>query len=382
MDELVITLLIVFTGIVLIPWISRRIHLPVIVTEIIFGIVIGRSLLNLIPQNMIIDFFSAFGLAYLMFLGGIETDFGKMHGRVLKKAAAVVAASVMVPFTAGFLLSFMVRVNPFLLGTIFCTTSLGLTLPMLRGSCYRPQFARLLLASVVLVDIISLFLLAFVLTGVQGSINASFFYSFTVIVTLFLLPWLIRRRKLRRKITSKLSRYSLFNIELRLAFALIFLLAAISISLGFHAVIGGFVAGLIVSEILPHKLLQAETLQGFGYAFFIPMFFIFTGANVNLQAVFSDLSNIAALMVIVVAAILSKIVGVGITARLSGFRLKESLALGVFHSGRLSLIVAAADISIRLGLIGEDVFSMLIILAIISATMAPLLAGRLLPPGG
>ncbi|MFC1964299.1 cation:proton antiporter, partial [Chloroflexota bacterium] len=177
MDELIVTLLIVFTGIMLIPWIARRIHLPVIVTEIIFGIIVGKSLLNLIPENTIINFFSAFGLAYLMFLGGIETDFGKMSGRILKQAATVVSASVIVPFVAGFLLADMVKVNPSLLGTIFCTTSLGLTLPMLKGNRYRPQFARLLLASVVLVDIISIFLLAFILTGVQGSINISFFYS-------------------------------------------------------------------------------------------------------------------------------------------------------------------------------------------------------------
>jgi CPA2 family monovalent cation:H+ antiporter-2 len=380
MDELAIPLLVVFAGIVLIPPLARKTGLPVIVVEIIFGMLIGRSLFNLIPDHEIIEFFSSFGLAYLMFLGGIETDFAKLTNRALKQALMVVAVSIAVPFVTGFLLADWVGVNRFLLGTIFCTTSLGLTLPLLKSSQFRPRFARILLTSVVLVDIVSLFLLAFVMSGVQGSITADYSYSFLIILALFFLPWLIRKRKLRRKITLKLSKDSLFDIEVRLAFALIFILAAISAQLGFHAIIGGFIAGLIASEVLPRKILREEKLQSFGYGFFIPMFFIFTGARVNLPGVFADVSNLIVLIVIVAAGILSKIIGVGVVAKFTGLKIRESITLGLLHSGRLSLIIAAADISIRLGLISENLFAMLIILAVVSATMAPALGRRVLRP--
>ncbi len=380
MDDLAIPLLVVFAGVVLIPPIARKTGLPVIVAEIIFGMFIGRSLFDLIPDNEIIDFFSSFGLAYLMFLGGIETDFAKLTNRALKQAFIVVAVSIAVPFITGFLMAGWVGVNRFLLGTIFCTTSLGLTLPLLKSGHFRPRFARVLLTSVVLVDIISLFVLAFVMSGLQGSITAHYSYSVLIILALFFLPWCIRKRKLRRKITLRLSRDSLFDIEVRLAFALIFVLAAISAQLGFHAIIGGFIAGLIASEVLPHRILKEEKLQSFGYGFFIPMFFIFTGARVDLPGVFSDISNLTVLLAIVAAGIFSKVIGVGIAARFSGFKIRESIALGIFHSARLSLIIAAADISIRLGFISENLFAMLIILAVVSATIAPAVGRRVLRP--
>jgi CPA2 family monovalent cation:H+ antiporter-2 len=380
MEDLAIPLLVVFAGVVLIPPIARKTGLPVIVAEIIFGMLIGRSLFDLIPDNEIIEFFSSFGLTYLMFLGGMETDFAKLTNRALKQALMVVAVSIAVPFVTGFLLADWVGVNRFLLGTIFCTTSLGLTLPLLKSGQFRPRFARILLTSVVLVDIVSLFLLAFVMSGVQGSITAHYSYSFLIILALFFLPWLIRKRKLRRKITLRLSRDSLFDIEVRLAFALIFLLAAISAQLGFHAIIGGFIAGLIASEVLPHRILKEEKLQSFGYGFFIPMFFIFTGSRVDLPGVFSDISNLTVLLALVGAGIFSKVIGVGIAARFSGFKIRESIALGIFHSARLSLIIAAADISIRLGFISENLFAMLIILAVVSATIAPAVGRRVLRP--
>ncbi len=378
MESLAITLVIIFAGIVALPAISRRIGLPVIVTEILFGIVIGSSLLNIVPDHPIIEFFSSFGLIYLMFLAGLETDFGRMHWRIVKRVTAIVIVSVSLPFLAGYFLSYWLNINPLIAGTMFCTTSLGIILPLLKDLPFGRRLSQMLLASVVLVDIISLFLLAFVLATVQNLLEISFIYSFVAIIILFLLPWLIGRKRIRRNITNRLFKKSYFDIEMRLAFALIFLLAAISNQLGFHSVIGAFVAGLLISEILPKTTLEEEKLQSFGYGFFIPLFFILTGARVNLPAIFSSVDQILVLLVIVVVGIISKAASVFIATKLSGLNTRNSAAFGLFHSARLSLIIAAADISIRLGIISQNIFAMFIILAIISATVSPALGKYIL----
>jgi len=374
MDSLALTLVIVFAGVVLLPPLARRAGIPVIVAEILFGIIIGKSLFNLVPDHPTIEFFSTFGLVYLMFLAGLETEFGKMRWKNLKKALAIGLVSVAVPFTAGYFIAPWVGIHPLLLGTILCTTSLGVILPMLKEINLPPRLSRLLLASVVLVDILSLFLLAFALATIQGHLESRFFYSLLGIVILFLIPWIINRRKLRRKITSKLFRKSYFEMEMRLAFALIFLLGAVSLQLGFHSIIGAFIAGLLISEILPRKTLESEKLQSFGYSFFVPLFFIFTGAKVNLVAVFTNMSNVTVLLVIIAVGMLAKVVSVAIATRLSGVKsTRRSLAFGLFHTARLSLILAAADISIRLGLIDERLFSIFVILAVVTSTVAPAL---------
>jgi len=379
MDSLALTLVIVFAGVVLLPPLARRAGIPVIVAEIIFGIIIGRSWLNLVPDHPTIEFFSTFGLVYLMFLAGLETDLGKMQWRNLKKALAIGLVSVAVPFLAGYFIAPWVGIHPLLLGTILCTTSLGLILPMLKELNLSPRLSRLLLASVVLVDILSLFLLAFALATIQGHLEFRFLYSLLGIVFLFLVPWVINRRKLRRKITSKLFRKSYFEMEMRVAFALIFLLGAVSLQLGFHSIIGAFIAGLLISEILPRATLESEKLQSFGYSFFIPLFFILTGAKVNLAAVFANMDNVIVLLVIIAVGVLAKVVSVAITTRLSGVKsTRRNLAFGLFHTARLSLILAAADISIRLGLIGERLFGIFIILAVITSTVAPALGKYIL----
>jgi len=374
MDSLALTLVIVFAGVVLLPPLARRAGIPVIVAEILFGIIIGKTLFDLVPDDPTIDFFSTFGLVYLMFLAGLETEFGKMRWKNLRKALVIGLVSVAVPFLAGYFIAPWGKIHPMLLGTILCTTSLGVILPMLRELNLPPRLSRLLLASVVLVDILSLFLLAFALATIQGHLESRFFYSLLGIIVLFLLPWVINRRKLRRKITSKLFRKSYFEMEMRLAFALIFLLGAVSLQLGFHSIIGAFIAGLLISEILPRRTLESEKLQSFGYSFFVPLFFIFTGAKVNLVAVFTNMSSVTVLLVIIAVGMLAKVVSVAVATRLSGVKsIRRSLAFGLFHTARLSLILAAADIAIRLDLIGERLFSIFVILAVITSTVAPAL---------
>jgi CPA2 family monovalent cation:H+ antiporter-2 len=234
------------------------------------------------------------------------------------------------------------------------------------------------LTSVILVDILSLFLLAFALATIQGQLESRFLYSLIGIIVLFLVPWIINKRKLRRKITAKLFRKSYFEMEMRVAFALIFLLGAVSLQLGFHSIIGAFIAGLLISEILPRKTLESERLQSFGYSFFIPLFFIFTGAKVNLLTVFTNLSNVTVLLVIIAVAMLAKVVSVTVATRLSGINMRRSIAFGLFHTAMLSLILAVADIAIRLGLIGERLFSIFVILALVTSTAAPALGKYIL----
>lgn len=374
MEPLLISLLAVFGGIVLVPPLARRLGLPVIVSELVFGIILGISFLDLVPtEHPTLEFFASFGLVYLMFLAGLETDFiAIFRAGDLSTVLAVSAASLLLPFTAGAGISGIVEVHPLLLGTIFCTTSIGLILPLLQDiSCSR-KFSRILLGSVSLVDIISIFLLAFVLGLIEDSIGAEFVYGLLTMVTLLMLPYLVSKTRIRERIETRIVKEAHFDFEVRVAFALIFLLAALSNFLGFHAIVGAFIAGLMVSEVIPKDRVE-QKLQSFGYGFFIPLFFILVGSRVNLPLLFSSARDIGILVLLILVALLAKISGVAVVAGFVGLDRRESLALGFLHSARLSLIIAAAEVSRELGLIGESVFAALVILAIVSGILAPAL---------
>lgn len=373
MEPLTIALIIIFVALTVIPPLAKRINVPVIVLEIIAGIILGKSVLGLVPPHGAIDFFASFGLIYLLFLAGVEIDIAALREK-LGPAVVIAFASLAVPFAAGILLSTAFSVHPLILGTILSTTSLGIVLPLAKEFKHRKRFSKLLLSSVTIVDIVSMFLLALTLTALDGSLGISFLYSALAVLALFLLPWLLSKSWFR----SRLQKRAYFDTEVRLSFAIILGLAAVSEAFGFHSIIGAFIAGLIISEVTPDESHLEERLESFGYGFFIPLFFIIMGVNVDLPALFSDVAVLELLGVIVIVGILTKVLGAGLAAKLMGLTWQDSTAFGFFHAARLSLIIAAAEIARQQGLIDGTLFSMLVLLAVATSLLAPLLGKQFL----
>ncbi|HDI31780.1 MAG TPA: cation:proton antiporter, partial [Thermofilum sp.] len=222
MEPLTLTLIVIFAIISLIPFFSRKTGFPVVVAELIAGIILGKSFLNLVPtEEPIIKFLSSFGLTYLMFLAGLEVSFGKLSFSVLR-TIPISISSLLLPFTTGMYLSKIIQANPLFLGSVFSTTSLSLTLPLSKEISYeKNRWKDFLLVSVILVDIISMFVLAFSLTLIKGPIEVSFFYSILAVLSLFLIPFMASKRKLGEKIESWISKNSHFETGVRLSFALI-----------------------------------------------------------------------------------------------------------------------------------------------------------------
>jgi Kef-type K+ transport system membrane component KefB len=372
MDPLYISLIIIFVAVTIIPTVAKKLRLPVIVAEIIFGIIIGRSLLNIVPDHQAIDFFSSFGLTFLMFLAGLEIDFNEVKRNIIR-TIVITAFSIGLPFYVGFRLAAVIGFDyPFLLGTILSTTSLGLILPLARELQCKETLLHTLLGSVVLVDIISMFLLGFALTITpETKINTSLFYSAGLLLVLFFLPVLVAHKGIQDRINKWFSESSHAEIEVRLAFALIFVFGAVAEELEFHSIIGAFIAGLIISECTQTAPMLRSKLEGFGYGFFIPLLFIIIGAKVDLPSLFANLTNILVLVIIIGLAIGAKAAGVSAASLLCGFRARESLAMGLFHSARLSLIIAAVEIARKMELMDESLFSTFVILAVVSAIFGP-----------
>ena len=164
----------------------------------------------------------------------------------------------------------------------------------------------------------------------------------------------------------------------RLSFALLVMLAAVSEELGFHSIVGAFIAGLIISEITPEACQLEEKLESFGYGFFIPFFFILVGSRIDIPSLFTNLANIRMLFIILGIALLSKFISVTLASKAVSFNWKESISMGFFHTARLSLIIAVAEIGRELGLVDNDLFSSFMIIAIISAIVGPVIGKYIL----
>jgi len=372
------TFILVFVAITVVPVIAGWIRMPVIVMELIFGILVGKSFFNWIEFGEVVQFFSSFGLEFLMFLAGLEIDTSLVR-RYAGKTVAITIFSVAVPFIAGYFMAPTLDIHPLLLGTIFSTTSLGLILPLSRELKYSKLFKDVLLGSTILVDIISMLLLAGTLAYFQGALQLTFLYSFGVMVLLFVLPLVLKKFRLEKAVQAWfLMDRSRFEVEVRFSFALLLLLTAISGTLGFHSILGAFIAGLIITEVTHTGSILTKKMESFGYGFFVPMFFVFTGAKVDLNLVFSSLDNAGVLFLVLITAIFSTVIGVALVSRWLDFSIRESAAMGFFHASRLSLVIAVAEIGRQAGFIKLELFSMLVLLSITSAVIGPSLGKAIL----
>jgi len=376
MEPITLTLIIIFLAITTAPIIARYTHIPVIVIELIIGIIMGKSLLNIIPSNALFDFFSSFGLIFIMFLAGLEMDFLKIR-KSITKTTVIALFSLAVPFFSGFYIAPYLGIHPLILGSVICTTSLGLILPISRELEHHKEFATVLFGSVILIDILSIFILSFSIIFIRGNFNFTFYYSVILLLVLFILPIVLNRSNVKKRISDWIEEKSRFAIMVRLSFALLVILAAISEELGFHSIVGAFIAGLIISEITPKACQLEAKLESFGYGFFIPFFFILVGSKIDIPILFSSLANIRVLLIILTIALLSKFISVTLVTRVLQFNWKESLSMGFLHTARLSLIIAVAEIGRELNLVDENLFSSFMIVAMVSAIVGPV-AGKYL----
>jgi Kef-type K+ transport system membrane component KefB len=372
----ILSLGIILLGILVAPLISTKIKIPVLIVEVIYGIIIGKSFLNIVTEIEWLRFFSFFGLVYLLFLAGLEIEFEEIRRSIIP-VIALATGSLVIPFTLGYLLAKVIQINPIFLGVILCTTSLGVVLPITK-SLRQYKSLQILLGATVLVDLVSMFLLVLTFETFVGSLTYSYLLSISFFLAMFILPLIIGRLGVGSKIWNWSLQRSHFQFELRFCLGLIAIFVVLAELVEVHAILGAFLAGLIISELTDRGSDLEEKLLGIGYGFFVPFFFILVGINTDIPQIFGSMGGLFILVSIIFVGIFGKVIGVGIVSKILGFSSRESLALGFIQSARLSLVLAGIEIGRSIGLIDMAMYSIFVIFAIASVLIAPSIGVSLL----
>lgn len=374
----------------------RRVRLPIVVGEIFAGILIGHSGFNLVEPSTTLTFLAEFGFAYLMFLSGLEIDFNLIlqtsHGGSRKSftthplpvAGFILAGTLSLALLAAFGLSrFGIIQNPILMGLILSTTSLGVVVPVLKEQeLLGSRYGQFLLVASSIADFVTLLLLTAAI-----AIRSSGLTLDLLLIPALLLIFVVMARAgqqvsslpILRRLINELSSATA-QIRVRGAFALMVAWVVVAEALGAELILGAFLAGAIAGLITAHDDTSArEKLDAIGYGFFIPIFFIMVGVDFKLQVFFESPQALLLLPILVLISFLVKIVPAFIL-RLN-FSWRETLAGGFLLSSRLSLIIAASSIALSIGAITEAVNSAIILLAVVSCTISPLVFNRLFSKG-
>jgi Kef-type K+ transport system membrane component KefB/Trk K+ transport system NAD-binding subunit len=370
----------------------RRIALPIVVGEILAGVIIGRSGFNLIEPSPILDFLSEFGFAYLMFLSGLEVNFRLLipdsPRQALDPRKPLAQAVLIFLGTLGLALGFSSGLHhfglvesPLLMALILSTTSLGVVVPVLKErQLIGSDFGQVMLVSASVADFATLLLLTLVIAIRSKGLTLDLLLIPLLLVLFILAVRLVQRYGRGRFLLRLLREVSSATAQIRIrgAFALMVAWVVLAEALGVEVILGAFLAGAIAGLVadIDDDAAQ-EKLDAIGYGFFIPIFFIMVGVEFNLAALFESPRAILLVPLLAAAAYLVKLVP-ALLLRLN-YSWRESLAGGMLLASRLSLIIAAASIALSLDLINDAINAAVILLAVISVTLSPLAFNRLHP---
>ncbi len=375
-------------GAFLIPIVARRLALPAVVLEILFGLLLGPSLLGLIESGTsdaeFIEALAELGLLLLMFLAGFEIDFERLErqgsGPLLTGLAIFVLIVVAAWFGFGLLEpeSFNQRL---FLTLLTSAASLGIVIPALRATGRSgTRLGQLTIVTAVLAEFLS----------AAGIVIFGVFVEFGFGVRLLGIPGLflvlaIGLLAIRRAAWWYPERFErLFaaqdpdELGIRASLSLLFVFVGASVAFRVEPILGAFLAGAVFTYVFRNTGQLEERLSGFAYGFFIPIFFINVGIGFPLEAL-TDTSVLAKALALIVIAIVIKLVPAMILV-FRGLSAREALASGVLLAGQLSVIIALAEFGVDLGVIDQGLEAGLILLVGVTAIFSPIVFRLLAPP--
>jgi Kef-type K+ transport system membrane component KefB len=384
----------------------RRFGQPGVIGEIIAGLLLGPSLLgHFLPQLSHVVFgdkasapiviISQIGLILLMFQIGMDFEFGHLRNRRNSRAVlGIVIASVGAPLCLGLLLGYgsAPTLAPGIDRTVyslFCGVGLAITAVPILGRILREfgltrtDVGVVAISAAAVNDVIGWILLA----GVSAYAAAQFSTSHLLLqigglLSLLAVLWFV----LRPFVNWLVARNPLHggDVPANLMAAVLCLMLVLSIctyKLGIFAIFGGFAAGLLFHRHEEFVSTWRRQVGRFVMVFFLPVFFTFTGLRTNVLGL-STLTDLQWLVVVLAASILGKIIPVYVASRLSGFDRHQSWVLGTLMNTRALMELIVLNIGFDLGFIPQQVFTMLVIMAVLTTVMTGPLLKVLLPRTG
>jgi Kef-type K+ transport system membrane component KefB/Trk K+ transport system NAD-binding subunit len=383
-------LLLLFLAFLVPPLLSRFRWLPVVVGEILVGMIVGRSGFDLVRPDATLEFLAEIGLAILMFLSGLEIDFTLISSRPAgrRRAAPLLLAGLSFALTVGLagafsreLVSRGLTNDALMVGLILSTTSLGIVLPVLkeRGLSAGP-FGQTLLLSALLADFVTMLLITVYVTIKSRGLTL----DILLVGLLFVAALAVLRvgRAVIGKAPADLDLGEIVPVssKTRLHASIALLLAFVILAglLGAEMILGAFLAGAVLSLLSGLRQRQLrQSLDAIGFGFFIPVFFLMVGVQFDLPALLRSRRTWVLAPALLLAAYLIKILPAFLFKL--RFSWKESLAAGILLSSRLSLIIAASGIGLRLGVIDGPTNAAFVLIAAVTATVSPVLFSGLMP---
>ncbi len=350
----------------------RRLAPPVVVVELLLGIVIGPQVLDIAHVDQFIQFFSNLGLGMLFYFAGYEIDFDRVRGRPALLGAWGWAMSLAIAYGLGGVLAAAGIVLSLLYtGSAMATTAMGTLIPVLRDSGeLHTRFGTYMLAAGAVGEFGPILLLTLILSTDHPVHEALILVAFIAAAVLLAVSsvrlawrgWPLLERTLEAS----------SQVAVRLAVLLVFSLVALATELGLDLLLGGFAAGMITRAALRGREVESfeSKLTAVGFGFLVPFFFVTSGMNFDLEALTSSAGELVKVPLFLALFLVVR----GLPALLlyrGALEARDRLALAVFSATQLPLVVAITTIAVHTGHMRSTTAAALVGAAMLSTLIFP-----------
>lgn len=362
-----------------------RLRLPAIALEIVAGIVLGPAGLGVVEADAAVRVLSLIGLAFLLFLAGLELEFRDLRGRILAVAGLAAGASTVLALAVGLLLAAAGVVdNGLFFAIVLTATALGIVIPLLKDAgVIATPFGQLVVAGASIAEFGSIVLLTLVFSADDASSPLSRVLLLVIfVVAAAAVVVAITGAERVPAVRADLERLqdTTAQIRVRLAFVLLLGLAVLANRLGLELILGAFAAGAAVTlidrdEAMIHPQFRTK-LEAVGFGVFIPVFFVSSGIAFDLDALSASPATVARVPLFLAALLLVRGLPALLYARLIGAARVPAAAL--LQATSLSFLVAATQIGRDLGVVGRADAAALVAAGLLSVLLFPAAAFALL----
>jgi len=369
--SLPLAMLLIFGSAKLMAELCERIGVPGLVGEMLAGAAIGPGLLGWVAPNETLHALSDLGVMFLLFNVGLEVKASELM-RVGGTAAVVATAGVIVPFVAGWgiLIAWGApHVEAMFVGAAMVATSVGITASVLSARGLLNEVAsKIILTAAVIDDVLGLIVLAAVSAIARGrlsildiSLTAAMAAGFTIIMA----KW--GTTAANRRLPHFKSRARAQEAEFHIALVLLFALALLAQYTGVAAIVGAFLAGLVLSDTADNRV--RDLTKGVS-ELLVPFFLVGVGLHFNL-GVFSSRSTLFLALLILAAAVVTKLIGCGLGAITLGWQNMLKVGLGMVPRGEVGMVVA--QLGLGMAVITAEIYTVVVFMVVATTILTPLL---------
>jgi Kef-type K+ transport system membrane component KefB len=362
---------------------APRLRLPSVIVEIVAGIVLGPSVLGWVEVDLPVQILGLIGLAFLLFLSGLEIDPKRLRGRLLRTAVLgyLITLALGIPIGFGLHAADWVK-SPLLLAIALSATSLGLVVPVLKDARQADgEVGQTAIVAATVADFSAILLLSLFFSAADGTPGSRLVLIVAFAVLVVVTALVVSRAGRSMRIGKVLLRLQDTTAEIRVRFAVVLLVAftALAERFGLESILGAFLAGVVVSVVdrdsASHPNFRTK-LEAIGFGFLIPVFFISSGIRLDLKGLLDQPSALLRVPIFLLALLIVRGVPALLNLRTQGRR--ATIAVGLLQATSLPFIVTATQIGVELGRITPVTAAALVFAGLLSVLVFPVAALSLL----